>query len=88
MASGLWLTSGSPARRSEKGKRSKEIYAWKTLKKLRAELGEDLANDLYARHKEIDPRMKGKLLQPHPNFPKVEERGSRVCCGSYGGDQP
>ena len=34
-----------------------------------------MANDLYARHLEIDPRMTGKLLQKHPNFPKVEERG-------------
>ncbi|CAE6972737.1 unnamed protein product [Symbiodinium sp. CCMP2592] len=47
-----------------------EIYVWKTLKFLRAELGDSLANDLYSRHLEIDPRMTGKLLQKHPNFPK------------------
>ncbi|CAE7726154.1 Ogfr, partial [Symbiodinium necroappetens] len=55
---------------SVRSKKSEEIYAWKTLKVLRAELGDALANDLFARHMEVDPRMTGKLLQPHPNFPK------------------
>ena len=65
----------SPAGRSEKGKRTKEVYSWKSLKMLRAELGEDLANDLYARHKELDPRMTGRLLQPHPKLPESGGEG-------------
>ena len=47
------------------------------MKALRLELGGELADDLYARHKEIDPRLTGKLLRAHPNFAKVEDRGSR-----------
>ena len=81
----------SSAARSSRSKKSEEIYAWKTLKVLRAELGDALANDLFARHMEVDPRMTGKLLQPHPNFPKVEETALRVCgevgqAPIYGGD--
>ena len=45
------------------------------MKALRLELGEDLANDLFGRHKEIDPRLTGKLLRPHPKIAKVEDRG-------------
>ncbi|CAE7231181.1 FAM120B [Symbiodinium sp. CCMP2592] len=55
---------------SERSKRCKEIYSWRTLRALRLELGDDLANDLYARHKELDSRLTGKLLRPHPNFSK------------------
>ena len=76
MASG----PGFPFGRTEKSKRSKEVYSWKTLKALRAELGDALANDLYSRHLEIDPRMSGRLLQAHPNFPKVEDRGLGFFC--------
>ena len=39
------------------------MYVFKTLKTLRAELGDELADDLAKRHLEQDPHMTGKYVQ-------------------------
>ena len=38
---------------------------WKTLRALKAELGEALALDLKTRHLDADPKMNGKFVKPY-----------------------
>ena len=45
-------------------KKQQVVYAFKTLKSLRVELGDELAEDLAKRQLESDPGMTGKFARP------------------------
>ncbi|CAE7482705.1 unnamed protein product [Symbiodinium sp. CCMP2592] len=59
--------------RKETKRKSKLVYLWKSYRVLKAELGEELAKDLATRHMASDPKMSGKFVRPHPDFPLSEE---------------